>query len=422
MGTSNRKQVQSLRTCVVVVGATDPATEAMDGLLGALGCELPSSGAGSAQSRRIAEFNDELFASAGTAADDFTSFHRDWLKSPVAPEFSDRALALLEEEFGNAPLFVLSDTRMGRLIPFWTAVLERSGTAAKIVVVIAADSAANSGSANKPLNQLVSLRQLLDSEYDTRALPRLFVTHDQLVRQWDKVAGKASQAFQLLWPRSIDSAEFEVAAVLASTGPASATPGTPWLGETVEILSRWSAKGEAETDRAALDRIRSEFDTASKAFARVIHAAAAGTSSPRRLATGSRGNGRGPSSDVRPRQPTGSNDVESLKALLQEQRRNATLLNADLQQQIEAREALEAQLIEAQAEIAANRARRKEMARVINNREAKISRLNEEVTARYEDLAKLQRQMVRSNPLWMAKAAAKRINRAVRPPAKSPNC
>lgn len=417
MGTSNRKQAQSLRTCILVVGAT----EAMAGVFGALGCELPSSGAGSAQSRRLAEFNDELFASAGTTADAFTSFHRDWLKSPVAPEFSDRALALLEEEFGDAPLSVLSDTAIGRLIPFWTAVLERSGTAARIVVVIADASAANSGSTNEPLNQMISLRQLLDSERDTRALPRLFVTHDQLVEQWTKVAGKASEAFQLVWPRSIDSAEFEVAPFLASAGAAIARPATPWLGETIEILSRWSVNGEAESDWGALDRIRSEFDTASNAFARVIRASAARTSGTRRPATGLRGNGRGPSGDLRLGQPTGSNDVESLKELLQEQRRNATMLNADLQQQIEAREALEALLIEAQAEIAAHRARRKEMARVINDREAKISRLNEEVTARYEELARLQRQIVRSNPLWVAKAAAKRINRAVRLPAKSAN-
>jgi hypothetical protein len=269
---------------------------------------------------------------------------------------------------------------------------------------------------------MVSLRQLLDSERDTRALPRLFVTHDQLVQRWSEVADKASQAFQLAWPRSIESAEFGIAPLLASTGSASAKPAAPWLGETVEILSRWSANGEAEADMVALDRIRSEFDTASNAFARVLRAAAAaGASGPRRSATGSRGNGRGPFSDPRPRQPPGSSDVESLKALLQEQRRNATLLNADLQQQVEAREALEVQLAEAQAEIAANRARRKEMARVIHNREAKISRLNEEVTARYEELAKLQRQIVRSSPLWIAKAAVKRLNRAVRPSAKSPN-
>jgi len=120
-----------------------------------------------------------------------------------------------------------------------------------------------------------------------------------------------------------------------------------------------------------------------------------------------------------PRQPTSnvSEELEAVKATLLEQRRNATLLHAEIEQQIEAREAVEAQLIEAQAEIATNRSRRKEMARVIGNREAKIARLNEELAARYDELAKLQRLMVRSNPLWVAKAAVKRINRSVRRPS-----
>jgi chromosome segregation ATPase len=88
-----------------------------------------------------------------------------------------------------------------------------------------------------------------------------------------------------------------------------------------------------------------------------------------------------------------------------------TLLNADLHAQYEARETLEAQLIEAQAELEASRARRKEMARVITNRDQKIQRL-------YEELAALQRHMVRSSPSGQMKTAFRRIGRALRRPAR----
>lgn len=89
-------------------------------------------------------------------------------------------------------------------------------------------------------------------------------------------------------------------------------------------------------------------------------------------------------------------EIQALKRALQDQRRRTTLLNADLQREIEAREAVQAQLMEAHAEVAASRDRRKEMARVITNREQKIAMLNEQLQARYEELAAMQRHVMRS--------------------------
>lgn len=127
----------------------------------------------------------------------------------------------------------------------------------------------------------------------------------------------------------------------------------------------------------------------------------------------------GSSSGTRPARAPGMHETQSsdaigLKAMLQEQRRKTTLLNADLHKQIEARETLEAQLIEAQAELEASRARRKEMARVIANRDAKIDRL-------YGELGALQRHVLRSSPLWQVKAAFRRLGRSVRRPVPPPN-
>jgi septal ring factor EnvC (AmiA/AmiB activator) len=68
------------------------------------------------------------------------------------------------------------------------------------------------------------------------------------------------------------------------------------------------------------------------------------------------------------------------------------------------------QLIEAQTQIASSRNRQKEMARVIAGRdakiadcEAKIANLREELQGRYEELATLQRFVLRSRPLGGAK-------------------
>jgi predicted RNase H-like nuclease (RuvC/YqgF family) len=185
----------------------------------------------------------------------------------------------------------------------------------------------------------------------------------------------------------------------------------PWLQETSEVLSRWEKQGENARDYAALDRIKSEFDVASNAFARIIRGAVAYDRYPTADAPRNK-KVEVPVAGFARAGPQAS-DISTLKSMLQEQRRKATLLNADLHKQIEAREALETQLIEAQAELEASRERRKEMARVITNRDTKIQRL-------YEELAALQRHVVRSSPLGQAKMAFRRISRALRRPNRQP--
>ena len=103
-------------------------------------------------------------------------------------------------------------------------------------------------------------------------------------------------------------------------------------------------------------------------------------------------------------------EVQALKNALQEQRRRLTLLNVDMQREIEAREAIQAQLMDALAELEASRNRRKEMARVIANRDQQLQ-------ARYAELAALQRHVMR----WTVSGRVKSIWRGLRKMARKPN-
>lgn len=412
MTKAERPISQRVKSCVIVLGSDGSASAAMSGVLGSLGCELPKSAGAMSQCSRICDFNDELLASAGSSRDDFTSFYEEWLQSPRAPEFLDRAASLLDEEFGSVELFLLSDPSISRLLPFWMEALKRFGCTPDAVIVIR-NPAAPSGSShrNEALSQIVWLRNMLDAEKGTRGTRRACASFEDLLNGWEAVTDKMRAAFQLVWPRPAASVEFDVASMLNRLDADRGTIGAPssgallpaWLQEAYEILSRWAAKGEDETDYKKLDRIRSEFDVAASAFARVIRGAnalEAGSATRSVRAFGAQGGLEG-------------SDGAGLKAMLQDQRRKTTLLNADLHKQIEARETLEAQLIEAQAELEASRARRKEMARVIANRDAKIDRL-------YGELGALQRHLVRSSPLWQVKAAFRWLGRSVRRPAPQP--
>jgi chromosome segregation ATPase len=99
---------------------------------------------------------------------------------------------------------------------------------------------------------------------------------------------------------------------------------------------------------------------------------------------------------------SGEQDLNALKRTLQEQRRAFTLMRAEADKERELREALEAQLLEANAEIVASWDRRKEMARVIGDQQAQLAEALKEAAALTRGIASLK-QVVANREESMAK-------------------
>jgi hypothetical protein len=259
-----------------------------------LGCDLPATpmpaskgnAKGFFESLAIRDFNDELLAAAGSSWDDFTRFHEDWLQSPHAEGFLDRAVRLLEDEFGTSPLFVLKDPRICRLVPFWREALRRSGCSVKPILTVrnpleVAHSLQTKKEYSEPLSEMIWLRHALDAERDTRGTLRFHTSFEQLMHGWEVLAEKAQRDLGLTWPKPVANVEFEVSGFLsgdlrhheeaqARVLSSALIPG--WLRAAYDILNRWAASGEDPADHARLDRIRDEFDVASQVFARVVRA------------------------------------------------------------------------------------------------------------------------------------------------------
>lgn len=87
----------------------------------------------------------------------------------------------------------------------------------------------------------------------------------------------------------------------------------------------------------------------------------------------------------------GDQDISALRRALQEQRRATTLLHAEREQERQLREALEAQLVEANAEIVSSWDRRKEMARVLGELQTRFAQVSAERKDLSQQIAKLER-------------------------------
>ena len=282
------------RIGVLVLGMHRSGTSALSRVLSLLGSDLPNTlmgasptnEAGHWESSTIMRLNDEILTSAGSNWHDWLAFNKGWHDSPKAPEFKERALAAVAEEFGNSRLFVLKDPRICRFAPFWLDVLETADVRPAVIIPVrnpleVAASLHKRDGMEPGLGHLLWLRHVLEAEAGTRGLPRFHTSYDALLRDWPRLISATQKELGLSWPRLSDLVSEEIGTFLTERlrhhheAPKSVSDNpllSAWLRETFEIFSRWAEEGETAADQIVLDRIRAELEAAAPAFARLVSA------------------------------------------------------------------------------------------------------------------------------------------------------
>ena len=74
--------------------------------------------------------HDELLAALGSRFDDLNALPAGWHLSPLVAAYAPRLGQVLEEAYGDAPLWVIKDPRLCRLLSLWRVVLDELGVAA----------------------------------------------------------------------------------------------------------------------------------------------------------------------------------------------------------------------------------------------------------------------------------------------------
>ena len=263
-------------------------------ILNLLGCDIPVSlmkanefnEGGYWESTVIHQFHERLLASAGTNWRDWQEFYPDWFRSPKASQFREEALGILASEFGNSHLFVLKDPRLCRILPFWLDVLDAAEVRPLIVTPLrnpldVAASLARRNGFDPAFSMLLWLRYVLDGERASRGLPRVFTAYEGVKENWRTIAQDAQSKLGVVWPCRPDGVAGAVSAYVSSSlhhhraAPEALfnDPATSeWFTETYRILSGWAKSGESPRDFATLDRVRSEFGTASPVLSQLIAA------------------------------------------------------------------------------------------------------------------------------------------------------
>ncbi len=217
------------RTALLVLGMHRSGTSAVTRAASLCGAALPATllaadaainAAGFWESPAITGLNDEILASLGRHWSDIRALPPGW--EAQAARFIPRIEAVLAQQFGDAPLFVLKDPRLCRLLPLWRAAL-----AAADIRPVAALAVRHPLEVAASLNRrehmrpgtalLLWLRHLIEAEAASRDIPRHILHYDELLADGPAALTRLGNALGLTWPRPPATAATDLAAFLAPT-------------------------------------------------------------------------------------------------------------------------------------------------------------------------------------------------------------
>lgn len=283
------------RVCVIVAGMHRSGTSALSRFLTLLGCapavELtganPSNATGHWEPEPIRALNDAMLAAAGSSWDDWTRLSPDWAATPAASGFFEKACATFAAQYGQANLVVMKDPRVCRMLPFWASVVRACGFEPRIIASIrnpleVSASLHRRDTTDPSYNYLLWLRHVLDAEFDSRDLPRCFVSYDALLNDWRSVAKSAGDALALEWPGLHGQDNPEIDAYLnrelrhhrTTSAALGADPEhLDWMLDAYAIFARWTQMGEDRADCIALDHLRLQMAQSEKRFGALLNRA-----------------------------------------------------------------------------------------------------------------------------------------------------
>jgi hypothetical protein len=238
----------------------------------------PGNPLGHWEPRNLVALNDEILARLGRRWDDPRPLPDHWLDCRESQHDIQRIRAEIERSYADAPLIVIKDPRLCRLLPLYIEALELLAIAPVVVLQVrpvseVARSLADRDDMPPGLSELLWLRSVTDAELHSRKCPRVWVSFGQVVAGWRKTVCRIGRTLNVSWPTHPDNAAERINVVLKRRQRHVAS----FAGNEALALA-WGAicAGLADDDlaaRVAFDRVRALLqDTDRLYFAALAHA------------------------------------------------------------------------------------------------------------------------------------------------------
>lgn len=294
MAKKPERSLTTARTAILVLGMHRSGTSALARIVNFLGAAMPrhlipahqSNPRGHWEPAPLVELHNQLLASLDSSWDDWRTPGVRWKESDAASRFSGTIRMTIDEEYGNAPLFVLKDPRICRTLPYWMSILEKSGIRSAPLIIVrnpleVAESLRVRDNISFEKAMLLWLRHNLDAEYETRHLQRNIVTFDALLEDWKLLAVQSGARLGLTWPRQPMDAASDVREFLdielhnhrATQAELETHTEVPhWVRAAYRALVLLCDEPKSAEPKRELDRVRHAFAESAKIFGSVAFA------------------------------------------------------------------------------------------------------------------------------------------------------
>ena len=277
---------------VLVLGMHRSGTSSLTGALIHLGGAapahimpaMPDNERGFWESSAVMALNDEILSAGKSEWTDWRRFDLDCIDAGALETFHSRAAATLAAEFGGAPIPVVKDPRICRLMDFWAPVFDEIGWAARVVLPVrspleVAWSLDRRNRIHPSIGCLIWLRHVLEAEAATRELPRVVLDWTTFLRNRRGTLASLSARLELDWPRwseegleavdafvSDDLRHCEADATELGTHPAVSALAR----EVYDEMLKLARDPDIRTPLSRLDDLRARFESSAALFDRAM--------------------------------------------------------------------------------------------------------------------------------------------------------
>jgi hypothetical protein len=269
---------RSSRKAILVLGMDRSGTSMVTHMLYTLGAALPrdligpgpGNPLGHWEPRALVAINDEILARLGRRWDDPRPPPDHWLDSRETQDDIQRIRAEIEQSYADAPLMVIKDPRLCRLLPLYTEALELLDIAPVVILQVrpvaeVAQSLIDRDDMPPGLSELLWLRSVTEAERYSRQCPRVWVSFTQVVADWRKTVDRIGDTLGVSWPIHPDDAAEEIG-LLLNPRPRHIVPSSngalmlAW--ETIQA----GLAGDDLATRIAFDRVRASLQDADRLY------------------------------------------------------------------------------------------------------------------------------------------------------------
>jgi hypothetical protein len=262
------------RKALVVLGMSRSGTSLLAHVLHALGASLPHDLMGAAHGNPLGHFepralvalNDRILESLDRRWDDPRPIPARWFRSRPAYEFLQCITSQIRESYGDAPLLVIKDPRLCRLLPLYLDALDVLDIEPLVVMQVrpvaeVVQSLVDRDDMQPALAEFLWVRSVIEAEAQSRNCRRVWVSMAEVIADWPETARRISDGLDLEWPIERNEAIHEIGPLLKPRlchGVAAEPPEERTLrfsAATWAAVERGLA-GDEPAARAAFDAVR----------------------------------------------------------------------------------------------------------------------------------------------------------------------